>query len=191
MRSGFRSCLLLLLALGLSSPASALTFQLDVQEIARAVIGGEDTITYQASFTPAGGLITGYDVTIAWDANELSFGGFRDFFGGVGADPSPGLPSGARAARLDLSSPAGKAVGALFEIDFVVEPTAVLDGVLDDFQVFIAAPNGSGIGSPLGVSHDVSNPEGFGFDVASSVPEPSALALVACAGAGLALRRRS
>ena len=39
MRSGSRFCLLLLLALGFSSPASALTFDLDVQVVGRADVG--------------------------------------------------------------------------------------------------------------------------------------------------------
>lgn len=191
MRSGSRFCLLLLLALGFSSPASALTFDLDVQVVGRADVGGEDTITFQASFVPAGAPaepIVGYDITIAWDPNELTFGGFTDFFGGFGADPDPAMPGGTFVRRLDLNP---KAAGILFEVDFVVEPSATLDGVLDDFRVFIGVANDVGIGSPVGFTHDVSNPEGFGFDVgASSVPEPATLALIASAAAGLGLRRR-
>lgn len=171
-----RCGLLLAALLCLASPARAASISL-----APPTSGPGSEITFTVTLD-APAAINGYDVTIAWDALELSFLSATDL-SGLGFDTAPlgTTPSGERVASLELTA---VTTTALFSVSFDVLG-AVADGA-DDFTVFVGLANGSGL-----VPGTIDNPGGAGFDV---VPEPHsgellALGLIALAGLREARRR--
>lgn len=128
--------------------------------------------------------INGYDVSIVWDALELSFLAAADL-SGLGFDTAPlgTTPAGERVASFELTAVTAT---ALFSVSFAILPGALGDGA-DDFAVFVGPANGSGL-----IPGAIDNPAGAGFDV---VPEPHtaallALGLIALARLSQARRRR-
>jgi hypothetical protein len=121
--------------------------------------------------------INGYDVTISWDAGELSFLSATELSGlGFDAAPSGSTPAGERVATFELTAVAAT---HLFAVSFDILPGALADGAYD-FQVFVGPANGSGL-----IPGSIDNPSGAGFDV---VPEPNSGALLALGLIALAWR---
>jgi hypothetical protein len=122
--------------------------------------------------------INGYDVTIFWDALELSFLAATELSGlGFDTAPAGATPTGERVATIELTA---VTVTDLFSVSFDVLPGALGDGA-DDFGVFVGPANGSGL-----IPGAIDNPGGAGFDV---VPEPHTGALLALGLIAIALRR--
>jgi hypothetical protein len=166
--------LLLLLALfifSLAGPARAVGIAL-----APPTFGPGSQITFTVALG-ASTSINGYDVTIAWDAGELSFLSATELSGlGFDVAPSGAAPAGERVATFEL---AAVTATDLFEVSFDILSGALADGAFD-FTVFVAPANGSGL-----IPGSIDNPAGAGFDV---VPEPGSGALLALGLLALAWR---
>jgi hypothetical protein len=172
MRSRGARCLLAFFLFSLAAPARGAGIAL-----APPALGSGSEITFTVALD-AQTAINGYDVTIFWDALELSFLSATDL-SGLGFDTAPlgATPSGERVATFALT-----AVEAtdLFSVSFDVLPGAHGDG-LDDFGVFVGEANGVGL-----IPGAIDNPGGAGFDV---VPEPHTGGLLALGLIALARRR--
>jgi hypothetical protein len=165
----------------LAGPAAAISITLEgpstgVFTTGLRVASGSagDTITVTVGLDAAVSL-NGYDLTIAWDATELSLLSAADL-SGLGLDTAPpGLvPGGERIATLELLP---VVTASLFELSFHVE--AVVGDGLADFSLLLLPANGSGL-SPGGLSID--NPS----LPALAIPEPAVAALLLLGLAGLA-----
>ena len=156
---------------------------------------GMDFVTFHVFVTPDT-MVTGYDLTFAWDATELELNAYApQFTGAFGIPLVPGVsdPMGSRASNVVFTPvPLGPTVDVTFKI---MSPSD--DGVDDDFRVFIGPGNGPGI-APSGVSTIViENPQGWVVDLRSTsdadisdpshIPEPAAWLML---GAALPLLRR-
>lgn len=163
--------LALLTLLLLAEPARAVGIAL-----APPTFGPGSQITFTVALD-ASTSINGYDVTVAWDAGELSFLSATEL-SGLGFDVAPpgSIPAGERVATFELA-----AVSAtdLFAVSFDILPGVLADGAYD-FQVFVGPANGSGL-----IPGSIDNPAGAGFDV---VPEPGSGALLALGLLALAWR---
>jgi hypothetical protein len=164
--------------LSLAEPARAVGIAL-----APPTSGPGSQITFTVALdAPAS--INGYDVTISWDALELSFLSAAELSGlGFVSAPLGTTPAGERVASFELTA---VTTTSLFSASFDVLPGALGDGA-DDFAVFVGPANGSGL-----IPGAIDNPDGAGFDV---VPEPNtggllALGLLALARLRGARRRR-
>lgn len=183
-----RSLFALALLLGLADGASALSITLSGPGTGPLTGGTGSELALpgqQLVFTiglDAPTAINGYDVTLAWDAAELSLFSATPWIDlPFSSAPDPGESSGTRVAAITLPS---TTTDLLFTVVFDV--TAPLGDGLADVAVRVdAGTNGTGI-SPGSLS--LANPGGVGIDV---VPEPASGALLAL-GLGLlgAARRR-
>ncbi len=134
-----------------------------------------DLLTFTIALDSAVDL-NGYDVTIAWDAAEVSFVSALEQ-SGLGFDVAPlgATPAGERVAAIELQPAAAQ---SLFQVTFAVLAGAARDGGAD-LTVFVdALRNGAGLAPSRLV---LANPAGAGIDV----PEPRALGLLAAACIGL------
>lgn len=165
---------------GIAVPGLTRAAKLDATATGTGAVGSE--ITYTVAFSPVSN-VSGYDVTIRWDPNELEFRSASPLFGGFAAAPAPAGHQRSRVANV-IPEPAGVAAGNLFRVTFVVQPGFANDGVADDFAVDAdPVANGRGIAGPAGVIISLDNPRGVAFDGLTRVPESEGAALAA----GLAL----
>jgi hypothetical protein len=163
--------LLLPALVSLAGPARAVGITL-----ASPTSGPGSQITFIVALDAAS-VINGYDVTVAWDAGELSFLSATELSGlGFDAAPSGATPAGERVAAFELLA---VATTDLFSVSFDLLPGVLADGAYD-FAVFVGPANGSGL-----IPGSIDNPTGGGFDV---VPEPGSGALMALGLIALAWR---
>ena len=155
----------------LAEPARAVGIAL-----APPTLGPGSQITFTVALD-APSSINGYDVTVSWDAGELSFLSATELSGlGFDAAPSGATPAGERVATFEL---AAVAATDLFSVSFDILAGVLADGAYD-FEVLVGPANGSGL-----IPGSIDNPTGDGFDV---VPEPSSGALLALGLIALAWR---
>jgi hypothetical protein len=135
MLRSLRTLAALVLVLGLSAPASAVPvdFELSVDR----VMGADDVITFTVSLVETTN-ITGYNLTVQYDPDELQWNESMDLMGGLEATPQPGddqhYTGGLRVSALAFSRIAAT---DLFSISFIVT-SPVADAAFDDFRVFLA-----------------------------------------------------
>lgn len=165
------------LSLLVAQSASALSLTLSGPTSGSLLGGtGSESATPGSQITFTVGLdavtsLNGYDVTIAYDASELSFASASELSGlGFDAAPAGATPVGERVAAIELQA---VSTASLFSILFDVSDV-VNDG-LPDFRIFVDPPtNGSGI-APATLSL-ANGAAGIGIEV---VPEPESAALLA------------
>lgn len=182
-----RGCLLVfqaaLAAVLLSASASAVSITLAGPGVGPLTSGvGVKDVTGLTQITFDVGLaaqtsLQGYDISIAWDATELSLTSAQQLFPDTGGalpftiSPVGGSSSGARAAVIGFSS---LSTTGLFRVTFNVLGGVVGDGQ-PDVRFFVdMAANGPGLAPSPPLSVD--NPNGAGIDV---VPEPGTGVLLA------------
>jgi len=134
MLRAFRSSFALAAALCLAGPASAVDFGLD---FVRDASSGDDLLTFTV-FLEEQTTITGYELTVQYDASELEWITSNDLLPGLQATPQPGTaahkPGGLKASALAFVPVVAT---DLFSIEFLVIG-AVDDAAFDDFRVFLA-----------------------------------------------------
>ena len=190
--------LVTLFAVSLAQPALALRIGVKVLEPATGPVyegvasvtpnQGQQSVTFQVDLE-AETSINGYDLTIGWDPQELSFASasqlFPDFLPPdtfpFTVPPDPNEPDGTRIAAIQLT---GFATTALFNVTFDILDV-VRDGLADFWWLADAQTNGCGL-SP-GDLCPFENPAGSGI---SMVPEPGTLLLLGAGLIGLAHSRR-
>ena len=133
-----------------------------------AVVG--DLLTFVVGFD-APTAIQGYDLSILWDAAELSFVSALELSGiGFTIAPAGANPAGERVAAIAFPSDPAVVASALFSVTFQVT-SVVTDGAADFRAYLDAVANGSGV-APGGTG-PIANPNG----AAITVPESGLLGL--------------
>jgi hypothetical protein len=151
--------------------------RLDATATGSGAVGSQ--ITYTVSFSPSSA-VSGYDLTISWDPNELEFLSSSPIFGGAFAvAPTSAGYRRSRVANV-IPVPAGVPAGNLFSVTFLVKPGFAQDGLANDFTVHVEPrTNGRGLAGPAGVVLHLDNPRGLAFDGLTLIPEPQGMGLAA------------
>ncbi len=205
----FRSLFALLVTVACAGPAAALGLDFELEVASRQLVGPDDVIVFEVSLTSATDGVAAYDFTFAWDDAELDFVSATDQLGGL-ASTGTVQSIGTKFSSFALTVDPILGVELLFELEFHVT-SPVDDAAFDDVLVLVTdagcgtlpgcdglALNGAGLGAhpSMGVSYEVANPLGFAVEIGASsesivarVPEPAALALLACALAPFSRRR--